>query len=209
MIRSQPITWTECILNYIGVTIDISHTESSASSYRVVWFCFSQLFDDTLSRNKDLNKSSSSRNTSIESWDEMTPHQNDDDVISKFPVKDTFSIGVQPICKCTQEKGSQYHNMIIKKSLARQLMDLGYLWKALAHKHYQFHVIVRILKKITNLLNQVSHIWLLFFFISCDNAYTHESTSSFYFKKFRNNVMLQWEFGKSELCKQRSLNKVF
>ena len=118
MIRSQPITWTECILNYIGVTIDISHTESSASSYKVVLFCFSQLFDDTLSRNKDLNKSSSSRNTSVESCDEMTPHQNDN-VISKFLVKDTFSIGVQTICNCTREKGSRYHNMIIKKKLSQ------------------------------------------------------------------------------------------
>ena len=72
-------------------------------------------------------------------------------------------------------------------------MNLGYLRKALAHKHYQFHALSRIPKKMTK----------------NDNAYTHESTSSFYFKKFRNNVTLQWEFGKSELCKWNSLNKVF
>ena len=65
-----------------------------------------------------LNKISSSRNSrnpSIESWDEVTPHWSDgDNVRSEFPVKDTFSIGIQTIHKCTLEKGSQYHNMMIK-----------------------------------------------------------------------------------------------
>ena len=88
-------------------------------------------------------------------------------------------------------------------------MDIGYLWKELAHKHYQFHALAQIPKKITNLRDQVSHMWLQLFVISCDNSYTHESASSFYFKKFRNNVTLQSEFGKSELCKWNSLNKVF
>ena len=47
----------------------------------------------------------------------MTPHRNDNDVRSEFPVKDTFSIGVQTIRKYTPEKGSQYHNMMIKNKL--------------------------------------------------------------------------------------------
>ena len=82
----------------------------------------SQLLDDTLSRNEDLNKSPSSRITSIESWDEMTPHQNENDVRSEFPVKNTFSIGVQTIHKYTREKDSQYHNMMIKNKLSQTVV---------------------------------------------------------------------------------------
>ena len=111
----------ECILNYIGVNIDISQTQSSGFSPKKVWFCFSQLLDDRLSRNEDLNESFSSRNTSIESWDEVTPYRNDNDVTSEFPVKDIFSIGVQTIRKCTREKGSQYQNMMIKSKLTQTI----------------------------------------------------------------------------------------
>ena len=118
---NQWITGTECILNYIGVNIDISQTQSSAFSRKKVWFCFSQLLDDTLSRNEDLNESSSSRNTSIESWDEVTPSRNDNDVRFEFPVKDIFSIGVQTIRKSTREKGSQYHNVMIKNKLTQTI----------------------------------------------------------------------------------------
>ena len=69
-------------------------------------------------RNEDLNESSSSRNTSIESWDEVTPHWNDNDVRSQFPVKDIFSVIMQTIGKCPWEKGSKYLNMMIKNKLA-------------------------------------------------------------------------------------------
>ena len=85
------------------------------------WFCFSQLLDDTLSRNEDLNESSSSRNTFIESWHEVTPYRNDNDVRSEFPVKGIFSIGVQTIRKSTREKGSQYHNIMIKNKLTQTI----------------------------------------------------------------------------------------
>ena len=73
-------------------------------------------------RNEDLNESSSSRNTSIERWDEVTPHWNDNDVRSEFPVKDILSVGVQTIHKCTQEEGIQYHNMIIKIKLTQSII---------------------------------------------------------------------------------------
>ena len=119
---NQWINGTECILNYIGVNIDISQNQSSAFSPKKVWFCFSQLLDDTLSRNEDLNESFSSRNTFIESWDEVTPHRNDNDVRSEFLVKDILSVGVQTIHKCTQEEGSQYHNMIIKIKLTQTII---------------------------------------------------------------------------------------
>ena len=119
----QWITGTECILNYIGVNIDISQNQSSAFSPKKVWFCFSQLLDDTLSRNEDLNKSFSSRNTFIESWDEVTPHRNDNDVRSDIPVKDIFSSSAQTIRKCTREKGSQYQNMMIKNKLTQTINE--------------------------------------------------------------------------------------
>ena len=86
-----------------------------------VWFSFSQLLDDTPSRNEDLNESFSSRKTSIESWDEVTPYRNDNDVRSEFPVKDIFSIGVQTIRQSTQKKGSQYHNIMIKNKLTQTI----------------------------------------------------------------------------------------
>ena len=85
----------------------ISHNPKVLFWHKKVWFYFSQLLDDMLSCNKDLNESSSSRNLSTESWDEVTPHGNDNDVRSEFPVKYIFSIGVQTIHKCTWEKGSQ------------------------------------------------------------------------------------------------------
>ena len=118
---NQWITGTECTLTYIGVNIDILQTQSSAFSRKKVWFSFSQLLDDTLSRNEDLHESSSSRNTSIESWHEVTPYQNDNDVRSEFPVKDIFSTGVQTIRKSTREKGSQYHNKMIKNKLTQTI----------------------------------------------------------------------------------------
>ena len=118
---NQSITWTGCILNYIGVNIGISQTQSSGFSHKAVWFCFLQLLDDALSRNEDLNESSSSRNTSIENWEEVTPYRNNNDVRSEFPIKDTFLIGIQTICNCTREKGSQYHNMIIKNKLTQTI----------------------------------------------------------------------------------------
>ena len=49
-----------------------------------------------VSLNEDLNESSSSRNTSMEYWEEVIPPRNDDGVRSEFPVKVTFLIGIHP-----------------------------------------------------------------------------------------------------------------
>ena len=135
--------------------------------------------------------------------------QNNNDLRSEFPVKDIFSIRVQTIRKSTWEKGSQYHNIMIKNKLTQTIDGPQLFVRSVSTQTLPIPcTCVDFKKKMINLQDQVSHIWLQFF-ISCDNAYTHESTSSFYFKKFRNNVTLLWEFGKSELCKQNSLNKVF
>ena len=103
---NQMIMRTECILNYIGINIDISQAQSCAFSGKKVWFCFSQLLDNMLLRNKNLNERFSSRNTCIESWDKETPHQNDDEIRSEFPVKDIFQLVHGPFANVYKRKAT-------------------------------------------------------------------------------------------------------
>ena len=115
-----------------------------------------------------LNKISSSRNSrnpSIESWDEVTPHWSDgDNVRSEFPVKDTFSIGIQTIHKCTPEKGSQYHNMMIKNKHTQTIGGYRLFMKSASQQTLPISCTCvnskKKKKKKTKLLNQVCHIRL-------------------------------------------------
>ena len=149
----------------------------------------------------EISSSRNSRNPSIGSWDEVTPHWSDGvNVRSEFPVKDTFSIGIQTIHKCTPEKGNQYHNMMIKNKHTQTICGYRLFMKSASQQTLPIPcTCVNSKKKKKDKITEsgMSYMVSVFLHFLYHNAYTHESTSNFYFKKFRNNVILQWESDKA------------
>ena len=99
----------------------------------------------------------------------MTPHPNNNDIKTEFLIKDTFLIGIQAIRVCAQEN----HYIMIKNKLTQPNDGPRLFMKSVSTQTLPIPSTCVDLKKKINFLNQVSHIWFEFFFISCATMYTY------------------------------------